>query len=52
MESVRERMQEFKITLQNKFKLLNKNKEGVSRLNDNLTTAITESAAAVGEACI
>ncbi|WP_265430092.1 RNA-directed DNA polymerase, partial [Klebsiella pneumoniae] len=51
IESVKERTQEFKLTLQNKFQLLNKeHEESVDRLNDNLTTVITESAAAVGTA--
>lgn len=44
-------MQEFKITLQSKFTLLaDKNEDIFDTPNDNLTTAITESTAAFGEA--
>lgn len=44
-------MEEFKITLGNKFALLNEeNEDSVGRLNADLTTTITESALAVGEA--
>lgn len=49
--TVRDRTREFKVTLQNKFALLNgKNEDSIDTLNGSLTTAITESAAASGEA--
>lgn len=51
VRSVTDRTREFKITLQNKFALLDgQNEDSADTLNDNLTTAITESAAATGEA--
>lgn len=46
MKTVTVKMQEYKITLQDKFVLLNEEEE---ELNDNLTTANTECARAVGE---
>lgn len=52
MESVRARLLEFKVASHNKFSLLNEQEEEVSvdRRNDNLSSALRKSAAAVGEA--